>query len=177
MKADKEWYDKMNKSGFLTPKFGKNTGNWKGGVTTDKEKFKKRTKYYRSKPGYTLKHRLHQNKRYALKKSTSDNTVTKDAIEKIMKNQSGKCNICWCDIKKCFHIDHIIPLSLDGKHTIKNIQLLCPTCNIRKSNKITIVQLKSSLINGETPEEDNPQQGESQLQRLSEKTPKGEATV
>ena len=36
---------------------------------------------------------------------------------------------------------------------------------------------KSSLINGETPEEDNAQQGESQLQRLSEGTPQGEAIV
>ena len=36
---------------------------------------------------------------------------------------------------------------------------------------------KSSLINGENPEEDNPQQAERQLQRLSEKTPKGDATV
>ena len=37
--------------------------------------------------------------------------------------------------------------------------------------------LKSLLINGESPVVDNPQQGESQLQRLSEETPKGEAIV
>jgi len=36
---------------------------------------------------------------------------------------------------------------------------------------------KSLLINGENPEVGNPQQGESQLQRLNEETPKGEATV
>lgn len=33
LKADKEWYEKMRKAGFFDPKFGKDSGNWKGGIT------------------------------------------------------------------------------------------------------------------------------------------------
>jgi 5-methylcytosine-specific restriction endonuclease McrA len=32
-----------------------------------------------------------------------------------------------------FHVDHIKPLALGGQHEPGNIQLLCPTCNVRKS--------------------------------------------
>lgn len=34
-----------------------------------------------------------------------------------------------------FHADHIIPHSKGGKTTVENGQLLCPSCNLKKSNK------------------------------------------
>ncbi len=33
VKPDTEWYAKMRRSGFFNPKFGKDSGNWKGGKT------------------------------------------------------------------------------------------------------------------------------------------------
>ena len=47
------------------------------------------------------------------------------------------CNMC----KKIFEpkdlqIDHIIPLSLGGRHEKKNLQCLCRFCNVKKSNKL-----------------------------------------
>ncbi|WP_342273373.1 HNH endonuclease family protein [Spiroplasma endosymbiont of Acasis viretata] len=50
--------------------------------------------------------------------------------------QNGKCNIC----KNTFSIeeveaDHIDPWSQGGKTIIENCQILCKTCNRRKSNK------------------------------------------
>jgi 5-methylcytosine-specific restriction endonuclease McrA len=30
------------------------------------------------------------------------------------------------------HVDHILPLALGGDNRRKNIQLLCPTCNLSK---------------------------------------------
>lgn len=49
--------------------------------------------------------------------------------------QDGKCAICG----KSFPInkmqgDHIIPWSEGGKTTIDNLQMLCTTCNLKKSN-------------------------------------------
>ncbi|MCP4541818.1 MAG: hypothetical protein GY832_32205 [Chloroflexi bacterium] len=34
------------------------------------------------------------------------------------------------------HIDHIIPVSLGGKSKRYNLQFLCATCNLKKSNKL-----------------------------------------
>lgn len=50
--------------------------------------------------------------------------------------QNGKCNIC----KNTFSIeemeaDHIDPWSQGGKTIIENCQILCKSCNRRKSNK------------------------------------------
>lgn len=35
-----------------------------------------------------------------------------------------------------FHVDHIVALSHGGRNHIDNYQLLCATCNLKKSNKI-----------------------------------------
>lgn len=60
---------------------------------------------------------------------------------KLMKLQKGKCAYAnaplahWCaiDIRKENHMDHIMPLALDGRNVDSNIQLTCPACNLRKS--------------------------------------------
>lgn len=123
-------YDVWNKGlkGFMD---GDKNGNWRGGIY--KKNPKERCKYYRQQPKEKLRRRVIQSKRNALKKSTTDNTITKEAIEKLLIKQENKCLSCGKKLKE-YHIDHIIPLSKKGKHTIKNIQLLCPRCNILKSN-------------------------------------------
>ena len=35
-----------------------------------------------------------------------------------------------------WHIDHIIPFSKGGNSTWRNLQILCESCNLKKSNKI-----------------------------------------
>jgi 5-methylcytosine-specific restriction endonuclease McrA len=43
----------------------------------------------------------------------------------------------WCGKRCCksFHIDHIQPLSKDGKHELRNLCIACPSCNLRKGDK------------------------------------------
>lgn len=50
--------------------------------------------------------------------------------------QGGKCAICGksFDFKE-MHGDHIVPWSKGGKTTMDNLQMLCTTCNLKKSNK------------------------------------------
>lgn len=55
--------------------------------------------------------------------------------QKLGNAQRWKCGICQCSVKGSYHLDHIMPLKLGGLHTPRNLQLLCPTCNVRKSAK------------------------------------------
>lgn len=58
-------------------------------------------------------------------------------IREMKKEQGGICVYCPNTIigKGNCHIDHILPVALGGSSDISNIQLLCPTCNMRKSAK------------------------------------------
>lgn len=62
---------------------------------------------------------------------------TSDDIAFLMKAQSGKCAHEWCrkDIRNKRHLDHIIPIALGGLNDRRNLQILCPTCNLKKSAK------------------------------------------
>lgn len=56
-------------------------------------------------------------------------------VKTLMRIQGGRCVYCKDDMSKGFHVDHIMPLSLGGSNDRKNIQLTCPTCNMRKNRK------------------------------------------
>lgn len=60
---------------------------------------------------------------------------TANDIREIFRLQKGKCAYCRGDLGCGNHIDHIIPLILGGANDRRNIQLLCPTCNLSKGPK------------------------------------------
>jgi hypothetical protein len=43
-----------------------------------------------------------------------------------------------CGSKRDLHFDHIIPVAKGGGNLVKNIQILCQPCNLRKSDKIAV---------------------------------------
>lgn len=45
------------------------------------------------------------------------------------------CHWCKLDCSGSYHIDHYYPLSKGGTHTIENLVIACPGCNLRKSAK------------------------------------------
>ena len=67
---------------------------------------------------------------------------THDQRTAIYRKTNGRCanpdNNPRC-VDECqwdnFHADHIIPHSKGGKTTVENGQLLCPSCNLKKSNR------------------------------------------
>ena len=52
----------------------------------------------------------------------------------IWLSQDGHCAICgaFIDCDESYHIDHIKPYSKGGATELFNLQLLCPSCNLRK---------------------------------------------
>jgi 5-methylcytosine-specific restriction endonuclease McrA len=62
-------------------------------------------------------------------------------IKELLRKQNCRCAepTCGSSLKKKFHRDHIMPLTLGGGNSISNIQLLCPTCNLRKRAKHPVV--------------------------------------
>jgi hypothetical protein len=67
-------------------------------------------------------------------------------IAEVLRIQDGKCAHSWCreSLKSGYDVDHVIPLSKGGTNGRKNIQILCRTCNRRKSNKHPIVFAQQS---------------------------------
>lgn len=66
----------------------------------------------------------------------SEGQYSKEDINRIKTEQNHLCNICSIDVSVKYHVDHIYPISKGGKNVAENIQILCPTCNLKKGNKI-----------------------------------------
>lgn len=60
--------------------------------------------------------------------------IPKAVQREVWQRDTGRCVECLTREKLCF--DHIIPFSRGGSNTIRNIQLLCETCNLAKGNRI-----------------------------------------
>jgi 5-methylcytosine-specific restriction endonuclease McrA len=60
--------------------------------------------------------------------------ISRTVQREVWQRDGGRCVECSTRERLCF--DHIVPFSRGGANTVRNIQLLCETCNLRKSNRI-----------------------------------------
>ena len=107
----------------------------------DKETFKEVLEpHHRTywKIAYTKLQRKMQSLKSSLKKRSEDNDVLfkidMEELRDMFFNSYGKgCK--YCDRKmtlKNMVCDHIVPLTKGGESTVKNLQLICKSCNTRK---------------------------------------------
>jgi hypothetical protein len=107
----------------------------------NKEAIAKQNKKYKKTERGILSTKNYDNKRRMMKLAKADGTIpqkttfplTKE-LQELLHIQDYKCNNCRCDITKDKHLDHHIPLSKSGTHSINNVVFLCPTCNLTKSS-------------------------------------------
>jgi 5-methylcytosine-specific restriction endonuclease McrA len=74
--------------------------------------------------------------------------LPRGTIKRIGEAQRWRCAVCSVCITGCYHMDHINPISKGGEHVPGNIQLLCPSCNLRKNAKdpIKFMQERGFLL-------------------------------
>ena len=69
-------------------------------------------------------------RRRANKKNNGEYKLTKKELTKLYSS-----NCFYCGKNKSIEIDHVIPLSRGGTHSIGNLVSACRNCNARKNNK------------------------------------------
>jgi len=90
-----------------------------------------RRKYYKTIKGISSKRNTEHKRRTKYK----DGDVKTSEINNLFATVK---NCYWCNKQLCpkqTHIDHYVPLSKGGKHTISNLVLTCSKCNLKKSSK------------------------------------------
>lgn len=78
------------------------------------------------------------------------NNLTSNDVQFLLKFQNNKCACCkrtFSDDLK-YELDHILPLSKGGDFTLKNIQLLCKSCNCIKGNKMIKYRNEINFVRG-----------------------------
>ena len=77
---------------------------------------------------------LQKHRRRALKLHVEGAGIPFDAQAQL-KRQHGKCYYCQCKLTE-YHIDHVIPLTRGGSDHPDNKVLACPSCNLKKYNRL-----------------------------------------
>jgi len=132
----KETYKKNLAAGLIEHPKGEASPRWKGGQkeTTKRRiadgRAKKSVKQYRSKNPDKVKEWS------TTRLSRKTGRLPNGTVKSIGNRQQWLCVYCKCDVSQKYHVDHIIPLAKGGKHAPENIQILCPSCNVRKSSKL-----------------------------------------
>lgn len=81
-----------------------------------------------------------QNKNYLRRARIVGAGVFEVSAKEIQKMRSKPCFYCG---ETSQHIDHVIPISRGGRHSIGNLVPACLSCNLSKSNKF-LVEWKAS---------------------------------
>ncbi len=89
-------------------------------------------KYKHSKRGLETAKRSNHKRRARI--IGNGGSYTKEELALLREAFRGICPLC--EKKAKLTIDHIVPLSKGGTNDIENIQLLCLSCNIKKSNRL-----------------------------------------
>ena len=74
---------------------------------------------------------------------------TAEDVKRLWEMQKGKCGCCQADLEKAgSHVDHVVPLAGGGSNGVENLQILCPSCNLKKGAKhpIDFMQANGFLL-------------------------------
>ena len=81
--------------------------------------------------------------RRARMEAAGGSKLPRGTIARLQELQKGKCACCLVQMNGVFHVDHIQALAKGGLHEAKNLQLLCPPCNLSKSARDPVEFMQS----------------------------------
>ncbi len=88
-----------------------------------------------------------RDERQRARRRGAEGQFSADDVTRIMKAQKEKCAMPNCRVPlrgKRYHVDHIVPLAQGGTNWPRNIQLLCPSCNMKKGGRDPIAHARSA---------------------------------
>ena len=105
--------------------------------TNNKEKVRESTKAYRASPVGSLKHRQNARLRYATcfkKNGGPDGLLSFEQWTAICEAFGGAC--CYCArTDRPLTMEHLTPITREGRHVVGNVAPACHQCNAGKGNK------------------------------------------
>lgn len=101
----------------------------------DKARKSAREWYARNKDRMREKLRAVWKANRARRRKLAPGTVRGSDILEILAMQAGRCAVCRSSVGHIYHADHITPIALGGLNERRNIQILCPACNMSKGAK------------------------------------------
>lgn len=147
MEVRKAGIRKARQEGRWTVLSGERNVNWKGGKDAQWERRRPKAREwlreYRAKNADKVREWRHRRGKGKVMPRLPYGTIPKLGLA-----QRWKCAICRVGVRRSYHVDHIMPIAKGGAHEPRNLQLLCKTCNLRKSAKdpITYMQELGRLL-------------------------------
>lgn len=72
----------------------------------------------------------------------ADGEHSRDDIADLLHKQGRRCAICQKKFGMGYHVDHIMPFSRGGSNDKRNLQILCGPCNLTKSGRDPIDNMR-----------------------------------
>lgn len=81
----------------------------------------------------------HNKRRNKVISNSSDGSINPQSIYNLYE-QHSLCHYCSCALnRKNRTLDHVVPLSMGGKHILSNVVVSCFNCNVIKSNNVITI--------------------------------------
>lgn len=116
----------------------------------NREQFLKNASEYKKTKDGKISSRASTSKRRNTSLDNADGTITKHSLDALLQIQNNQCFYCKKDLSlltnRETHLDHYIPLSKGGAHSITNVVWSCSTCNLIKHDKLLDIPLSKAHI-------------------------------
>ena len=108
--------------------------NWYKNLTEEEKKneFIRLKQWKRDNPESVF---LNNHSRRAIKKQATIEHITAAQLRELKNKHNGICLYCRKEVSK-LTLEHIVPLSRGGEHSLQNLCYVCQTCNSSKRSKL-----------------------------------------